>query len=56
MEETLKRIDKTQQTLAETKNTIGQIDNLYTRLEKTMSDSIDNAVALFQKNQAITVA
>jgi hypothetical protein len=33
MEETFKKIDRAQATLAETKKTIGSIDNLYDKLQ-----------------------
>lgn len=37
MEETLRKIDRTQATIQETKDTIGSIDKLYERLEKVLN-------------------
>lgn len=37
MDATLKRIDQAQESLKETKNTIGTIDKLYERLEQVLS-------------------
>ena len=56
MEETYKKIDKAQNTLKETKETLGSIDNLYTKLEKVLAQSIDAAVKSVQKNTLLTVA
>ena len=56
MEETLKKIDKAQATLSETKTTISSIDDTYDKIQKMWSDTIDQAVSNIEKTTILTVA
>ena len=56
IEETFKKIDRTQEALKETRETLGSIDQLYVRLESVLAATIDNAVKSIEKHSLLRVA